>query len=345
MRYYEHGGNVYGGGPVRLDFSVNTNPRGLPEPVKRALASDVGIYTRYPDPLCRELRAALAAYHGLEPENILCGNGAADMIFRLCAWKKAARVLVAAPGFHEYERAARLFGGEVREHKLAAENGFALTGAFAGDITEDIGLVFLCNPHNPTGRLISAEVLESILRRCQETGALLLMDECFIEFTAGKSLIPRLGEYPNLLILRAFTKLYAMAGLRLGYLLGQPEVLEEIAAYGPEWSVSGPAQAAGLAALSAEPEWTRQSCADAGRERAYMREALRGLGLEVFPSDANFMLVKSGLCLHETLRMRGILTRECGNFSGLGREYIRLALRSREENDCLLKEIKEVLHG
>ena len=101
MLRYEHGGNVYGGELVRLDFSVNTNPLGMPESVKKALTAADEIYTRYPDPVCRELRAALAEHHGLEAENILCGNGAADMIFRLCAWKKAARVLVAAPTFSE----------------------------------------------------------------------------------------------------------------------------------------------------------------------------------------------------------------------------------------------------
>jgi len=342
---YEHGGNIYGGEKIKLDFSVNTNPMGLPECVKTALRSDESIYTRYPDTKCRTLRAAIGRYHGVREEQVLCGNGAADMIFRLCAWKKAKRVLLPAPTFSEYERSVRLFGGEICEYELSPENGFLITREFAERISEDTDVVFLCNPNNPTGQLVPEDVMDDILERCRKLGVLLMADECFIEFTDGRSLVKKLDEYPNLLILRAFTKLYAMAGLRLGYMLGNKSILEQMSVYGAEWNVSGPAQAAGIAALKAEPEWTRKSRSLAARERGFMTEELRGMGITVFPSAANFMLLKSNELLHEELKKRGIYTRGCGNFSGLDESYIRIALRNREDNEILLDAVREVVYG
>ncbi len=345
MQRYEHGGDIYANEKILLDFSVNTNPMGLPESVKKALAGSEEIYTRYPDTKCRALRGALAEHHGVLPENVLCGNGAADMIFRICAWKKAKNVLMLAPTFSEYERSVGIFGGRVSEYPLSEENGFVLTEDFAEHITDTTDMVFLCTPNNPTGRLISPNVLEKVLQRCIETDTLLVLDECFIEFTFGKSMAGYAADYPQLLILRAFTKLYSMAGLRLGYLLGAAEILNEISVYGAEWSVSGPAQAAGIAALSAEPEWAALSRETARRERIFMVESIETLGIEVIPSDANFMLLRSELPLHERLKERGILTRRCANFSGLDDKYIRIALKSREENEMLIKVLREVTNG
>lgn len=345
MRRYEHGGNIYGGEKIKLDFSVNTNPLGLPECVKTALRSDESIYTRYPDTQYRALRAALEQHHGVREGQVLCGNGAADMIFRLCAWKKAKRILLPAPTFSEYERSVRLFGGEIREHKLSPDNGFLVTKEFAEHISEDTDMVFLCNPNNPTGQLVPEDVMDHILERCRELGVLLMVDECFIEFTDGRSLAKKLDEYPNLLILRAFTKLYAMAGIRLGYMLGNESILEQMSVYGAEWSVSGPAQAAGLAALTAEPEWTQMSRSLAARERSFMAEELEKMGIAVFPSYANFMLLRSDLPLHEELKKRGIYTRSCGNFSGLDESYIRIALRNRADNEILLNAVRGIIYG
>ena len=345
MQRYKHGGDIYVDPGIRLDFSVNVNPRGLPEQVKTALTGQMDSFTRYPDPHCRALCAALAAHHSLSAENILCGNGAADLIFRICAWKKPEKVLVPAPTFSEYERSVRTFGGEMVEFPLREEDGFALTEDFLAALTEDIDAVFLCNPNNPTGRLVPAGLLEQIARRCTELEILMVVDECFLEFTGGQSLIPLLPDHPNLLILRAFTKLYAMAGLRLGYLLGDAEMLSEIAAYGAAWSVSAPAQTGGIAALSAEPVWTAETRKQTVAERAFLTEQLLAFGITVFPSDANFLLLKTERPLYAALKTRGILTRDCSNFSGLDERFIRVGLKTRENDRILLDEIKEALYG
>ena len=146
MRRYEHGGDIYGDAKIRLDFSVNTNPLGMPEAARRALFDAADALERYPDPQCRALRQALSQKYGLAPEAVLCGNGAADMIFRLCACLKPKRALALAPTFSEYERPVKLFGGKMIEYRLREGNGFALTQEILSALTPGIELFFLCNP-------------------------------------------------------------------------------------------------------------------------------------------------------------------------------------------------------
>lgn len=345
MRRYEHGGTIYGEGRIRFDFSVNTNPAGLPPKVKEALRAGMDGFARYPDPDCTALRRALAVHHGCGAENILCGNGAADMIFRLCAWIKPERALAPAPTFSEYERSVRLFGGTMREAPLDREENFALTERFVDQIIPGTELVFLCTPNNPTGVLTPPALIRRAAERCRQVGACLLVDECFLPFTDGQSAAPLLKEFPNMVILRAFTKLYAMAGLRLGYLLGDRALLEHAAPFGPHWNVSVPAQVAGLAALDSEPAWTAETKRAVRAERAFLEEELARLGVRTFPSEANFLLLESDLPLCRPLKERGILVRDCSNFTGLDQRHVRIAVRTRAENQALLSALEEVLHG
>lgn len=345
MQRYEHGGDIYENSGILLDFSVNTNPLGMPEGAKRSIAAGIDAYERYPDTECRALRAALAEQCGVEASMILCGNGAADLIFRLCACSRPKRALTLAPTFSEYERAVELFGGKMREHRLYEGNGFMLTEEILNELTPDTDILFLCNPNNPSGRLAPPELLLRIADECAVKGILFLLDECFIDFTEGKSMIPLLSEYHNLLILNAFTKLYAMAGLRLGYLLcSDTALLSRMAMFGPAWSVSGVAQAAGLAALDI-PGWAKRTQELVRMERAFLQGEFAALGLTVFPSDANFLLVKNQTPLYEVLKARHILVRSCKNFSGLDERYTRIGLKTHDKNKTLLRAIAEVLHG
>lgn len=343
MQRYDHGGNIYGPDKIRLDFSENTNFLGLPPAGQLAIAENIPEYAHYPDPQCRALRSAIAAHHGIPAERILCGNGAADLIFRLCACLKPRIALTMAPTFSEYERPVKLFGGQVREFPLREEDGFAVPDSLPARIPEDTDLVVLCTPNNPTGRLVSPELIEKTAIRCREIGANLLVDECFIEFTEGASVIPLLEKYPNLLILRAFTKLYAMAGLRLGYLLGDPALLDRIEPFGAEWSVSIPAQKVGIAVLSQEPEWTRITREATAQQREFMIPALRELGLKVYPSASNFLLLRTPVPLAKKLLEKGILVRDCSNYTGLSDRFIRIGLKDRDKNLALLGALSEVL--
>ena len=344
MQRFKHGGDIYEKSGINLDFSININPLGMPDAVKEAVIQDIDSYSRYPDPHCRDLRKALAEHHKIKKDQILCGNGAADCIFRICAARKPQKVLVLAPTFSEYERPVQLFGGRIFEYALDPQKDFLLSADFLEALTEDLDMVFLCNPNNPTGRLVSRGLMEQIAKRCQARNITLVIDECFLPLSSGTSMIDQLETYP-LLILRAFTKLYAMAGLRLGYLLGAAKKIQEIEAFGAEWSVSIPAQIAGIAALSLEPEWSDQTNHLILKERDWMTEQLKGLGAKVYPSETNFILLSHEVDLFEQLKEQGILVRNCANFTGLDESFIRIGLKTRKDNEKLIQKIGRIVHG
>jgi len=345
MEQYEHGGDIYGNPGVLLDFSVNTNPLGLPQTVREALITRVDEFTHYPDPKCRELCSAIAFHEDIPGEWILCGNGAADLIYRLCYAIKPCTALACAPTFSEYERALEQVGCKTTYYTLTTESGFELADELIQSITSGIDVLFLCNPNNPTGRLISNDTMERILDRARQTGTVVVVDECFLEFTDGVSTKRYLNEMPGLIILKAFTKMYTMAGIRLGYLLASDKtLLDKIQAAAQCWSVSVPAQIAGTAALTCEnwPDMTRRLIAE---ERSFLSESINNLGVTVFPSDANFLLLRSGKSLYEPLLQRGILIRKCDNFKGLDSSYYRISIKTRNENSCLIRVIEEILNG
>jgi threonine-phosphate decarboxylase len=345
MERYEHGGDIYGNPAVRLDFSVNTNPLGLPDAVLGALVSRADEFARYPDPLCRELRAAIAGYEDVPADLILCGNGAADLIYRICYAVKPRRALVCAPTFSEYERALNLVGCRVTHHVLTDENEFALTDEILERLVPGVDALFLCHPNNPTGRLIPSELMERILTFARQNGTLVVADECFLDFTNGESAKKHLGNMPNLIVLKAFTKIYAMAGLRLGYMLASdPALLAGVSAAAQCWSVSVPAQIAGVAAVACA-DWRDKTRRLADEERRFLSESLQELGPTVFKSDANYLLLRSDRPLYEPLLQRGILIRKCENFRGLDGSYYRVGVRTRAENTSLVHAVKESLHG
>ena len=341
-----HGGDIYGR-LVTLDVSVNTNPLGPPPGVVRAVVDAAQLLDRYPDPHCRRLVAALADREGVPEEAVLCGAGAAELIFSFCAALRPRTALELAPTFSESAAALAAAGCRVERCALEEEQGFALTEKLLEELErKSCEVVFLCNPNNPTGRLIPPALLESILALCERRGGWLFVDECFLELSdggRGTSLAPLLRPGRRLFLLRAFTKSYAMAGLRLGYCLcGEGALLERMGRQTQPWNVSVPAQAAGLAALG-EEAYLRESRALIQSERRYLQEGLEALGLTVCPSQANYLLVKSPAELSGPLLDRGILIRDCANYRGLGPGWYRTAVRRREENRTLLKALGEIL--
>jgi threonine-phosphate decarboxylase len=343
MEQYEHGGDIYGNLGVTYDFSINTNPLGMPEEVQQALVSSVSKYSLYPDPLCRELRQAIACFEAVSEDCILCGNGAADLIYRLCYAIKPARALICDPTFSEYERALEQAGCQVSHYTLKAENGFMFTADILEKLTPGIDILFLCHPNNPTGRLIPQGLIEQILDQAQRIQAAVVVDECFLSFTDGMSVIEL--PKPGLFVLKAFTKIYAMAGLRLGYLLTSDKtLLSKVSAAGQCWSVSIPAQIAGIAALAAV-DWLDKTRRVVAEERCFLSEGIGKLGITVFPIDANFILLRTEKPLYEPLLVKGILIRPCGNFRGLDDSYYRVCVKTRSENTRLLQAMREVLSG
>lgn len=379
---YQHGGDIYSQ-EIQLDYSANINPFGLPEGVKEELirCMDSDLCSIYPDSQCGVLRAALSVFHGLPKQWIICGNGAADLIFGLASALKPGHGLVTAPSFSEYEQALRTAGCQVDYYVLKEEDGFVLdTEGMCSHILhmEEEGhpydVVFLCNPNNPTGIPVKREEVETLARVCARAGAVLVVDECFCDFLDRPerySVIPVLDRYPNLFVLKAFTKLYAMAGLRLGYGLGSDgDLLEGLGQARQPWSVSGLAQRAGVKALE-EEAYVKRSRDILGRERMWLSRALEDMGLRVYPSQANYIFFRDcreagrpamgqvrgqernwsqepnperdqGQLYHALLKRR-VLIRSCANYPGLDRSYYRICVKLREENEQLVYHIKQAL--
>jgi len=345
-----HGGDWAGFeteyGKAPLDFSANISPLGLPEGVRAAALRALEMADRYPDPLCRRLCTALSQYHSVPASNIVCGSGASDLIYRLCHTLRPKSAAVFVPGFAEYTRALWEAACGVAEIPLSAD--FRLTEEQLKQIPRDSELLFLCNPNNPTGLLTGRKLLLTLLDLCRERGTVLAVDECFLDFcedAADYSLVPALAEYPELIIIKAFTKTCAMAGLRLGYALcGSAGLAEKLRACGQPWAVSVVAEETGIAALC-EENYVNQLRTLIKTERQRMQTALEAFGLHVVPGEANFLLFHcADLGLAEKLRERGVLIRDCANFAGLQKGWYRTAVRTEAENTVLLKTIREVLH-
>ena len=345
-----HGGDWAGYrarfGHDALDFSANVSPLGLPQGVADAIVAALPTADRYPDPLCRELRTALSRAEQLPEPWILCGNGAADLIYRLVWALKPRCALLPAPTFAEYAAALESVGCEVKRKTLHEADDFAVTEAFVQAVNQSIDLVFLCQPNNPTGQITPPELVQRLVHRCADCGAVLVVDECFLDFLQQRDALtakPLLQTAPNLVILKAFTKLYAMAGVRLGYALcSNTALLAKMQAAGQPWGVSSLAQAAGAAALreAAYADAVRALIAD---QRPRLAAGLRALGLQVIEGSANYLLFRAPETLGAALQQRGVCLRSCGNYPGLSAGWYRTAVRTAPENEQLLQTMREVL--
>lgn len=289
MKRFEHGGNVYAYDGC-VDFSANVNPLGMPQVAQDVLRNNIDAFARYPDPACIELTGALAAFEEVPRSWVLACAGASDAFARVCSVVRPRRALVCAPCYSGYEQALEQVSAEVVVHELAYEKGFALEGLTLPET--GINLVFVANPNNPTGRCVRRDVLTSLLDEALEREAIVVLDECFIDLTACTRSNELLDTYHNLVIVKAFTKTFALAGLRLGYVLcSNAQILERLRAAGQPWAVSVPAQLAGVACV-ADEQYIARSLDFIARERERMRQALVDFGLQVVPSDANFLLFR-----------------------------------------------------
>lgn len=344
MTKHIHGGNIYTYQNC-LDFSANCNPLGTPESVKKAVQESLDKIKDYPQVGYAPLRDALGEYEDMDPEHIICGNGAAELIFSLCQAVRPKRALVPIPTFAEYEQALVSVGCQVEHVLLREEDTFHMQENFLDWLHKDLDIVFLCNPNNPTGILTDREFLFQVLRYCREMEILLVVDECFLDFVRepGRySLKAQLPRYHNLFILKAFTKRYAMAGVRLGYgLCENRELLEKMSLVTQPWNVSVMAQAAGIAALK-EYSYVEEGRKIVFEESAYLKQELSALGFTVYPSEANYIFFRGEAGLFEKGIQKGVIIRDCSNYPGLGEGYYRVAIRTRTENDRLLTALKNI---
>ncbi len=332
---YNHGGDIYRN-RVKIDFSANINPFGLPETVRRALSENIEDLSAYPDTECEKLSRAVAEYEGVSADNILCGNGASEIIFNTVRAVMPKRALLIAPTFSEYERALKSVGCEIKYHTLSEENNFNLTERILPEL-DGTDMIFLCNPNNPVGNMIDEALMDQILRECEKRDIFAVIDECFMDFVPNGY-----SAKKKTAVIKAFTKTHALAGLRLGYMIGDSKTLEKIDLVSPRWNVNAAAQLAGIAALS-DAEYLKKTKKYIEKERIFLTDKLRKLGIKAFDSRTNFILFKTGKEIYAPLLKKGLLVRQCGNFRGLDDSFYRIAVRLHEENTVLLSALKECL--
>lgn len=338
-----HGGDIYRN-QVELDFSVNINPLGMSAGVRKALTEAVDECMCYPDPWAEQLKRAVAGMLSVREESLLLGNGASELFLAVVCGLRPQRTVIPVPSFYGYEYAAAAGSGEICYYPLKQENHFGVEEGLLSCLDEETDLLFLANPNNPVGNLIPSYLLEKILCHCREKGICVVLDECFIEFCREvPSMVSRIEEYDNLILIRSFTKTFAIPGVRLGYLVcSNRKLLSSIKRQLPEWNLSVFAQRAGTACVR-EYAMLEEMRKTVQREREFLERGLKEAGFLVFPAEADFILIHTQIPLGKRLCEKGILIRDCSNFRGLSEGYFRIAVKTREENLKLLQAIGELI--
>lgn len=341
---YLHGGDVYTYEGM-IDFSVNLNPFGPSDMVLKAVEEKLAEIGQYPDSQAGKLRKALAAELQIREQDLIFGNGAAELIYLAVQAVRPKKAVIPVPSFAEYRQALLAADCEVTEYRLEEKYQFQLQEAFLEELTEETDMVFLCSPDNPSGCVIEKGLMERIQKRCEEKQIYLVVDECFVDFLPEENVRVQTASYqrfPHCLVLRAFTKMYAIPGLRLGYGIScNTALLEKMNQKRQPWSVSGLAQAAGCAAIREKDrvEKTKQYVIE---ERAWIEQRLNEIGVVFYPSQANYLLLKSPCSLFEELKKQGFLIRDCSNYRGLEKGYYRIAVKKHEENEKLMEALEAV---
>ena len=364
-----HGGNIYRIFREKnikeiLDYSSNINPYGVPESLKRKITENIGILERYPDPDYVELREKLAKLNNVDISNITVGNGATESIFLFMKVLKPEKVLIVSPTFGEYERAVKAWDGseirkiEIEYFELEEKDEFRLNiRKLKKKLKKKYDLLIICNPNNPTGKFLKMAETEEILRECNKYDTKLFIDEAFIEFLEDglKESIVNSGENKkNLFVTRAFTKFFAIPGLRLGYGIYFDKNLEKkIAEKKEPWSVNNIAEMAGITVLD-DIEYIEKTLKWITKEKKYMYEKLNEiLGIKAYKTEVNFICVKikdeqasKGMTvkkLRGKMLERGILIRDASNFKFLDERFFRLAIKDRKSNDRVIEALKKIL--
>ncbi len=346
----KHGGDIYNN-TIDLDFSVNTNPFGMPQSVKMALNQAVERAEKYPDIECKDLRCALAERYKVAPSQVLCGSGASEIFTAIAESERPEKALLVAPGFYGYERCLESVDCEIVYHYLKEADDFCITQNIFLDIRDDIDVMFLACPNNPTGRMIEPELFCGIMERAALHEILVVLDACFFELMdlrareawtrAGLDFSSLIAKYENLVIVNAYTKSMAIAGVRLGFAMAaDSELIEAIAMHLPEWNVSVFAQMAGIAAAK-ELSYATDSVNKLYEEKLFLTHSLIDAGFIVFDSDVNYLLIKAeDRDFYQEMLDKRVLVRDCSNFEGLEEGFYRIAIRTHEENVKLLALIE-----
>jgi len=340
-----HGGpySIKGQNHSLVDFSSNVNPLGFPSSVKKLLKTGLQKIPVYPDHNSTKLRERLSKHTKTPIGNLVVGNGAAEIIYNFCqaVIAKNTQVLIPIPTFGEYEAAVNISGGKIEFFKTMNLNS---------DIPDFIkkipknGCVFICNPNNPTGALIPKNAMLKILHAAKSRSTILFVDECFMELTQSpkESLTDHINV-GNLFILQSLTKSFGLAGLRVGYGIGDKKMISILHNIKIPWSVGGLSQEAAILALS-DRDFLPKTRKMLKKEHDFLTSSISKLdGFSCLDSSTNFILIRTetkSKILQNKLLKRNILIRDCSTFRGLDGSYIRVAIKTHKENTKLLAALE-----
>lgn len=345
-----HGGNIYRferEGKEVLDFSSNINPLGVPQKFTDIAKENFDKLTNYPDPYYIELREKIGEHNSVTKENIIVGNGATEILFLYMRAVKPKKVLVLAPCFAEYERALKSVGAQIEYFELKEKNNFypdiqTLKKKLEG---QHYDLFLFCNPNNPTGQLIKFDDVKDLAAICKKQDMKIFIDEAFIEFVENwKEKTAALLKNKDVFIMRAFTKFFAIPGLRLGYGISfDEELMNKLQAEKEPWSVNTFANLAGLVMLD-DKDYIKKSEKWVAEEKKFLyKELSKNKNLKVYKSECNFLLIKLLTTTSQEIQARllekNILVRDASNFQFLDESYIRVAVKDREKNLKLIESL------
>ena len=330
-----------------LDFSSNITPAGMPKEVKNILKKQIEKLTEYPDINSSKLLSAISKYTKIPESNIIVGNGAIEIIYNFCNafLSKNTPVFIPIPTFSEYEVASKLNNSQI---------SFFKTMDLSKDLNQFIqkipknGCVFICNPNNPTGKLISKKNLLKIIYAAKKLNSLVFVDECFIELvpSSNQSIISYVKKFDNVVILRSLTKSFGLAGIRIGYAVSSKYIISILKKIKLPWSVNLMAQHAGIVALKNKSHIIK-SHNMIKKEYHFLKNKISSInGLNFIESSTNFILIKTSYDstkLQNKLLENKILVRDCKNFTGLNNHFIRIAIKSHKDNLKLVKALENII--
>lgn len=346
-----HGG-IFSVNPnsVKVDFSSNVNPLGISRLTLDSIQENAFLLScKYPDSECRSLKKSLASYleNGLDGEWICVGNGATELIHRFAQTFVRNKVIIPFPTFCEYETASKRSGAKiifVPMYNLSLDSDAIIESSKNSDA------IFLCNPNNPTGLTCEPKMIKKIIESV-DASTKILVDESYIELTDygpdSLTMIDRIKEFKNLIILRSMTKSFGLAGLRLGYAICNPTLSSCLSRNQIPWSVNGLAQAAGIASLKDLNHLT-QSRVLIQKERAFLQGRIGKMRMFIpHTSNVNYFLIslenRNSIELRDMiLEQKGVLVRDCSTFRGMGAKYVRVAVKTHNENLCLIDALESV---
>lgn len=329
-----------------IDFSANINPLGMADSIRKEIIEKLNQVEKYPDITYFELKHAISKFEDVSAENIILGNGAAEVLFNVVRAINPKNALVLAPTFSEYEEAIRAVNGEIIYYKLMEKNDFHIREDILDYINSKLDLMFICNPNNPTGVITSKDLLIKILFKAKQNNVIVIIDESFLDFIEEDlSMVSYINEYYNLVIIKSLTKFFALPGLRIGYGLCRSTILkEELEKITPAWNINVLAEIAAKVGLNDE-NYIDESRKYLISEKEYLYNELKQINkLKVYEPSVNFIFFRTliSIDLRNELLKKNLLIRSCNNYNGLNGDYYRIAVRGHEENSIFIRNLKKI---